>query len=115
MAKTQSRTEKFKEYREEIKKETTNTKTSSIEIGTSTIFSVPTEVKKEKKKKPKKDVNNKHAYEAKKEKKPYVVKEKTIYDEYVKAKMLKRFAYFLFVAVIIGLLVTVLILSLKNF
>ncbi len=115
MAKTQSRTEKFKEYREEIKKETNDTKTSSIEIGTSTIFSAPTKVEKVKKKKVKKDTSNKHVYETGHEKKPYVVKEKTIYDEYVKAKTLKRFAYFLFVAIIIALLITVLILSLKNF
>ena len=122
MAKIQSRTEKFKEYREEIKN------SCKEEIETPSQTKIPSNFFEPEIQKPKvsvkkevktikvennKPVTNKHVYEHKE--KPVYVKQKTIYDEYVRSKLVKRFLYFIFVLIIIGLLVTILILSLRNF
>ena len=83
---TETRTSKFKEYREEIKN-------IPIDAGKkSSVF------------KSKDDKNDKKHYLSKKEKQK-IKKEKTALDEYLKKSRIKKFLYICFVIIIITALV----------
>ena len=83
---TETRTSKFKEYREEIK---------NIPIDTGKKSSVL---------KSKDNKNGKKHYLSKKEKQK-IKKEKTAFDEYLKKSRIKKFLYICFVIIIITALV----------
>ena len=94
MAKTQTRMDKFKDYREQIKKE------EILEKEQAEKEIVQVEEPKNKKVIPEPVAVNKHTFEEKKEEK--VKAQKNIYDKYLKKRRIKYFLYILFVVALVG-------------
>lgn len=108
VAKIQTREEKFRAYREAIKN-------GPDEIVTETKVEKVPEVSAPKKSSNKqKNISvNKHVYDKKERKK--VVKQKTIYDEYIVRRRLKRFLYVFSVLALMAGLIALLYFVIKNF
>ena len=105
MRKSLTRTEKYKEYREEIKNSSLSFDKEKEPVKQAkTISQVIKETKKNLIDKP---VNtNKHVYDKKEEKQL----EKSVYDIYTSRKRRKRFLYFIFVLVVLALLIFIFLL-----
>ncbi len=102
MAKIQSRMEKFKDYREQIKNE---------EILENEAKKREAEIAKEihiEKSMPEPEVVNKHTLDESKEQK--MKSEKNIYDEYLVKRRIKYFLYLLFVFAIVGTAIALLVI-----
>lgn len=111
MKRKQTRTEKFKEYREEIKQ-------SSLSLVSEEKSSEKQEKNNVVSKHENKPIlsatpkaQTKHAYDKKEEK----ALEKTVYDIYASKRRLKRFLYFIFVVIVIGCLIALFIVLANKF
>lgn len=109
MAKIQTRMEKYKDYREEIKQEVVQ----EPEVTEQDVAQfLQANVKKEKP--PVEEVVTKHTLDIG-EKEEKVKAPKNIYDEYLRKKRLKYFLYSLFVITIVGGAIAILVLYVGNF
>ena len=110
MGRVRTRSEKFKEYREEIYRTEETLEREELKKSTQsvTILKPKKEVKKHEKKRTE-PVINKHAYKVKEEKKEKPIVQKTVYDEYKKIKTRKSLLYAFFVILFIGFLVFLLL------
>lgn len=108
MAKIQTRMEKYKDYRDEIKKEIIQENETKEDI-TSQVFQMKMEPEKE----VEEEVVTKHALEE--EKKEKVKAPKSIYDEYLRKRRIRYFLYSLFVLTIIGTAIAILVIYTGKF
>lgn len=108
VAKIQTREEKFRAYREAIKNGP-----DEIVIKTKVEKVPEVSVPKKSSNKQKNICVNKHVYDKKEREK--VVKQKTIYDEYIVRRRLKRFLYVFSVLALMAGLIALLYFVIKNF
>lgn len=101
MRKHVTRTEKYKEYREEIKNSSLSFENENVQKKESKTISQVLKDTKESLTQKNQQPGNKHSYDKREEKQL----EKSVYDIYTSKRRWKRFFYFIFVVVLITALI----------
>lgn len=101
MRKHVTRTEKYKEYREEIKNSSLSFENKNVQKKESKTISQVLKETKESLTQKNQQPGNKHSYDKREEKQL----EKSVYDIYTSKRRWKRFFYFIFVVVLITALI----------
>lgn len=101
MRKHVTRTEKYKEYREEIKNSSLSFENKNVQKKESKTISQVLKETKESLTQKNQQPGNKHSYDRREEKQL----EKSVYDIYTSKRRWKRFFYFIFVVVLITALI----------
>lgn len=101
MRKHVTRTEKYKEYREEIKNSSLSFENENVQKKESKTISQVLKETKESLTQKNQQPGNKHSYDKREEKQL----EKSVYDIYTSKRRWKRFFYFIFVVVLITALI----------